>query len=108
MILFITNTIALWLMSYFITHISFDKPMALVLTAVALTIIETFVKPILKFLSFPVTVLTLGLFNLVINAFVLYLAFKFVDGAHIDSNLFSMIFASIVLAILASIIQSIL
>lgn len=108
MILFVTNAIALWLMSYFISHISFDRPMALVLTAVALSILETFVKPILKFLSFPVNVLTLGIFNLVINAFVLYLAFKFVDGAYINSNLFSLIFASIVLAILASIIQSIL
>lgn len=108
MVLFIANSVALWLMSNFISHISFDKPAALILTAVILTLLQKVVQPILQFLSFPITFLTLGLFNLVINAFVLYLAFKFVDGAYIDSHLGSLVIASIVLAIIASIVKSIL
>lgn len=106
--LLIANGVALWLMSNFISHISFDKPSALVLTTIILTILQKTVKPIFDFLSMPITIVTLGLFNLVINAFVLYLAFKFVDGANIDSHLGSLVVASVILAIIASIVQSIL
>lgn len=108
MILFITNAMALWLMSQFISHISFDKPSALILTAAILTLLQKIVKPILTFISFPITFLTLGLFNLVINAFVLYLAFKYVEGANIDSHLSSTVIAGIILSILTSIIEYIL
>lgn len=108
MVLFVADALALWLMSNFISHISFDKPSALVLTAVVLTILQKIVTPVLKFLSFPISFLTLGLFNLVINAFVLYLAFKFVDGANIDSHLGSLVVASVILSIIVSSVQYIL
>ena len=108
MVLFVANALALWLMSNFISHISFDKPSALVLTAVVLTILQKIVTPVLKFLSFPISFLTLGLFNLVINAFVLYLAFKFVDGANIDSHLGSLVVESVILSVIVSSVQYIL
>ena len=91
-----------------ISHISFDRPVALLVTAAVLTILEKFVEPILRFFAFPITVLTLGLFSLVISAFVLYLAFKFVEGAYIDSSLFSLIFASIILSILSTIVLKVM
>src|SRR5699024_3410831 len=106
--LFVVNVISLFLMSKFISHISFDKPSALLITAGALTILEKFVEPILRIFAIPITVLTLGLFSLVISAFVLYLAFKFVDGAYIDSHLFSLIIASIVLSIVSSIVLNVI
>ena len=106
--LFVVNAISLFLMSKFISHIYFDKPAALLVTAGVLTILEKFVEPILRFFAFPITFLTLGLFSLVISAFVLYLAFKFVEGAHIDSHLFSLVFASIVLSIVSSIILKVI
>ena len=107
-ILFIANAISLWLMSQFISNISFDKPSALVITAIVLTLLQELVEPALRFFAFPITLLTLGLFSLVISAFVLYLAFKFVDGASIDSHLFSLIFASIVLSIVSSLVMKLL
>lgn len=106
--LFVVNVISLFLMSKFISHISFDKPSALLITAGALTILEKFVEPILRIFAIPITVLTLGLFSLVISAFVLYLAFKFVDGAYIDSHLFSLIFSSIILSILSTIVMKVI
>lgn len=106
--LFVVNAISLFLMSKFISHISFDKPSALLITAGALTILEKFVEPILRIFAIPITVLTLGLFSLVISAFVLYLAFKFVDGAYIDSHLFSLIFSSIILSILSTIVMKVI
>lgn len=106
--LFVVNAISLFLMSKFISNISFDKPSALLITAGVLTILEKFVEPILRFFAFPITVLTLGIFSLVISAFVLYLAFKYVEGAYIDSHLFSLIFASIILSILSTIVMKII
>lgn len=106
--LFVVNAISLFLMSKFISNISFDKPSALLITAGALTILEKFVEPILRIFAIPITVLTLGLFSLVISAFVLYLAFKFVDGAYIDSHLFSLIFSSIILSILSTIVMKVI
>ena len=106
--LFVVNVISLFLMSKFISHISFDKPSALLITAGALTILEKFVEPILRIFAIPITVLTLGLFSLVISAFVLYLAFKFVEGAYIDSHLFSLIFSSIILSILSTIVMKVI
>lgn len=44
------------------------------LIAIVLALLNTFVKPILSFIAFPVTLLSLGLFQLVINGFVLELA----------------------------------
>lgn len=44
------------------------------LIAIVLSLLNTFVKPILSFIAFPVTLLTLGLFQLIINGFVLELA----------------------------------
>ncbi|WP_296112738.1 phage holin family protein [uncultured Anaerococcus sp.] len=108
LILFIANAISLFLMSKFISHISFEKSSALLITAAVLTLLQKVVEPILRFFAFPVTVLTLGLFSLVISAFVLYLAFKFVEGAYIDSHLFSLVIASIVLSIVSSIVLNVI
>lgn len=108
LILFIANAISLFLMSKFISHISFDKSSALLITAAVLTLLQKVVEPILRFFAFPITFLTLGLFSLVISAFVLYLAFKFVEGAYIDSHLFSLVIASIVLSIVSSIVLNVI
>ena len=62
--LFVVNAISLFLMSKFISNISFDRPSALLITAGVLTILEKFVEPILRIFAIPITVLTLGLFSL--------------------------------------------
>ena len=76
----------------------------MIVTALVLGLLELVIKPILRFLSIPITVLTLGLFSLVINGFVFYLAFSFVDGAYIKSFP-TAIFLSIVMTILFTILE---
>ena len=44
------------------------------LIAIVLALLNTFVKPVLSFIAFPITILSLGLFQLVINGFVLEIA----------------------------------
>lgn len=53
---------------------------ASIIVAVVLGIINIFIKPIVKFITFPITLLTLGLFSLVINAGFIMLAAKVVPG----------------------------
>ena len=66
----------------------------------ALGLINAFVRPILVVLTLPVTVLTLGLFLLILNAAMLNLAGWFVDGFHVD-GVWSSIFGAIVVSIIS-------
>jgi putative membrane protein len=68
------NAVALWCAARFIDGISYSGTWpGLVGLALVFAVVNTFIKPLLKFFSFPVTVVTLGLFLLVINALMLLL-----------------------------------
>jgi putative membrane protein len=55
--------------------------------AFVLILVNTFIKPILIFISLPLVLLTLGLFLLIINAIILYTLPHFVHGFHVHSFL---------------------
>lgn len=77
-----------------------------IIVAVVLALLNTFLKPILVFLTFPITVITLGLFYLVINVIIIYLAARLVDGFSVASFLSALLFSfgiSIVSSILGAI-----
>jgi putative membrane protein len=76
------------------------------LAAIILAVINTIVKPIIVFFTLPITILTLGLFLLVINAITLMLAQWFIDGFTIDT-FFTAFIAGIVMSILNYLIQKI-
>jgi putative membrane protein len=61
-----------------------DNITTAVIVAVVMGLLNTFLKPILQFISFPITLLTLGIFYFVINAAMVYLAAYLVDGFRID------------------------
>jgi len=67
------------------------------LIAAVLTLINIFIKPVIKFFTLPVNLLTFGLFNLVINYGLLYLAAFFIKEYRLDNPLSAFI-ASIVIA----------
>ena len=52
--------------------------------ALMLGLANAFVKPLLMFIAFPITILTLGLFVWVINAAMMMLAAQFVDGFEVE------------------------
>jgi len=72
--------------------------------AVVLAILNTFVKPLIILLTLPVTILTLGLFLFVINALVVLLASRFVDGISVDGFWWALIF-SVILSVVVSILD---
>lgn len=73
-----------------------------IIVAVVLGLLNLFIKPILVILTLPVTVVTLGLFLLVINAVIILLCTNIVGGFAVDSLWTALLF-SVILSILQSI-----
>ena len=78
----VINAIALWLATRLVDGITFDGEIVFLL-AVALIfgVVNSIVKPILMLLTFPFLLVTLGLFLLVLNAFMLWLTGAISDAA---------------------------
>jgi putative membrane protein len=73
------------------------------IVAVVLGLLNAFVKPILILLTLPVTLITFGLFLLVINALIILLCTKIVGGFHVES-FWTAVFFSIILSISQSMV----
>jgi putative membrane protein len=74
------NTLLLWVASELFASVHYDGLGALLVAGLLFGIAHTVIKPILVILTLPVTVLTLGLFLLVINALILLLVAFVVPG----------------------------
>ena len=68
-----------------------------------LGLLNAFVRPLLILLTLPITVLTLGLFLIVINVLIIMLAASFLPGVHIDGFWWALLFG-ILLSILSGIL----
>ena len=101
------TAVAVILIGEFLPGITVANFWTAVIVAVVLAILNLIVKPILVILTLPVTILTLGLFLLVINAIIILLAGAFVDGFGVDGFWIALIF-SLLLSIFQSILFSIL
>lgn len=100
----VANALSFYLLDLIFNNIYFDKASAFVAMAIIFSLVNLTIKPILKVLSFPITLLSLGLFSLVVNAVVLNLAFSLVPTAHIG-NFGTAFWASIVLSFINSAIR---
>ena len=67
-----------------------------ILVAIVLALLNAFLKPILVALTLPVTILTFGLFLLVINILIVYLAAQIVPGFQVDGWLTALLFGLLV------------
>ncbi|MEO6537360.1 MAG: phage holin family protein [Ferruginibacter sp.] len=83
-------------------HIA-DFKVALIF-AVVLALLNAIVKPILILLTLPITIITLGIFLFVINALIILLAARVMDGIKIDGFWWALLF-SIILSIFSSGVQ---
>ena len=77
------------------------------IVALILALLNVTIKPLLIILTIPVTVLTLGLFLLVINVIIIYITDALIDGFRVNGFLPALLF-SFVLAIVSWIFESIL
>lgn len=78
------NAVAILLAAYLVPGIRVDGFGSALLAGLVLALVNAVVRPILVFLTFPITLLTLGLFLLVLNAFCFWLAAAVVDGLRVS------------------------
>jgi putative membrane protein len=75
--------VGLWVAAHLVRGISFDSVRSLAAAALLLGVINAFVRPVLFVLTLPLTIVTLGLFLLVLNATMLLLTAHFLHGFHV-------------------------
>lgn len=96
----LVGAFGLWLASYLIAGISVDGLMTLIIAAVVLGVVNAIVRPIVILLTLPLTILTLGLFLLVINAAMLGLTAYLLSGLRVD-GVVAAVFGSIVISVVS-------
>jgi putative membrane protein len=97
----IINMVAILIISYlFPTMIRVDGFWAALVAAFLLGIVNTILRPILVLLTLPITVLTLGLFLLIINGLMLWLVSALVRGFYV-SGFWGAVFGSILISIVS-------
>jgi putative membrane protein len=93
------SALALWLVSRIVAGMELRGFGDALIATVVIAVVNFFIGPILRFFSFPLTILTLGLFLIVINALLLKLASMLSPGFRIRGFL-SAVIGSILLSIL--------
>jgi putative membrane protein len=100
------GALALWLVAQMIPGIQINSFKTALLATVVIALVDITIGPILRFIAFPITFLTLGLFRLVLNAILLKLASMFTPGFRIDGFLNALL-GSLVLTILEIILRNV-
>lgn len=100
------NALAVFILAHVLEGVRVNGYLGAVIVAIVIAVLNVLVKPLLILLTLPVTIMTLGLFLLAINALIILLADKLVDGFGVSSFLTALLF-SILLSILQSILHSI-
>ena len=97
------TAVAVVVLAYFLPGITVDGYGSAIIVAIVLGLLRIFIKPLLVILTLPITIVTLGLFLFVINAVIILLAGKLVDGFYVDGFWYALLFS-----LLLSFFQSVL
>jgi len=111
----VINAVALWVAAWAIPGITFgggstgQVVKTLVIVALIFGIVNAFIKPILKLLSLPFIILTLGLFVFIVNAFMLqltsWLAGKFDLAFHVEHFFWDAVFGALIITFVSMILS---
>jgi putative membrane protein len=99
------TAILVYFLANFLPGVSVTSLTTAVIVAIVLALLNTFVKPVLIFLTLPATIITLGLFLLVINAIVILMCEYFVSGFEVSSFWTALLF-SLILSLFQSLLYS--
>ena len=97
----VISAVVAFALSYVLSGVHMHSFVTALILAVVLALLNLIVKPILIILTLPITLFTFGLFLFVINALIILLAAKFVDGFRVDGFWWALLF-SLLLSILTS------
>lgn len=95
----VISALAVVLGAFLLPGIKVDGFFTAIIVAIVLAIINVFIKPILKILTIPITIITLGLFLLVINAAMVKLAGILIPGFVVE-GFWSALFMSFILSLI--------
>ncbi len=98
------NSIIILILPFILRGIYVENFITALIVALVLGLLNALLKPILVILTLPITILTLGLFILVLNGLIIIIASKLVPGFNV-SNIWYAILIAIVLSIFNSIIK---
>ena len=102
----VTTSLAVLIVAYVLPGVRVDNALSAVGLALVLALLNIFIKPLLVVLTLPITIVTLGLFLIVVNALIILLADKLVSGFSVDGFWWAVLF-SFILSIVVSILESI-
>jgi putative membrane protein len=97
--------LGLWVASRIVPGVAFSSGESLIWAAILLGIVNAIVRPVLVFFTFPITLLTLGLFLLVINGLMVELVAHFLKGFEVD-GLWPAILTSLVVSLTSWVMSS--
>lgn len=103
----VLSAVAVLVIANFLPGVSVVNFTNAVIVAVVLALLKVTIKPLLIILTLPVTIVTLGLFLLVINALIILLADNLIDGFHVTGFWVALLF-SLILSLFESILYSFL
>ena len=105
---FIINVVAIWVMVQILEPVSVEGGIwSWVIVAIVFGLVNAFIRPIVKLLALPITIVTLGLFTLIINALMLIIT-SWVTGLTISGGILDTILYAILGSIIISIVSMIL
>ena len=91
-------------LAYVLKGVNIDTFWTALVFALVLAVLNVFLKPLLIILTLPVTIITLGLFLFVVNALIVLLASRFVDGISIANFWWGLLF-SLLLSLIVSVLD---
>ncbi len=100
----ILNALALYIVAAIVPGIHIGNFTSALLAVVIIGLLNTLIKPILFLLTLPITILTLGIFSLILNALMLLLAGSVISGFRVDGFVAAFI-GSILLSIVSTVLH---
>jgi putative membrane protein len=100
----VISAVAVWIVAHIVPGIYVTGPMAALIAALVIGLINATLGLLLKILTFPLTILTLGLFWFVINAIMLELAAALVNGFYVR-NFIAALIGAVALSLVSSVLQ---
>ena len=102
----LVTALAAYFASWLLPGVTMDSVITAIIVAVVLALLNAIVKPILVVLTIPITIVTLGLFLLVINIIIVQLADYLIDGFNVDGWLAALLF-SLIVSVVSAVLHAI-
>lgn len=106
-ITWLANSLAILFVAYFLGGVTLRSTTDAFIAGAVLSLVNALVRPILVILTFPFTIVTLGLFYFVVTGFCLWLTVYFLPGFAVH-GIFMTIVASVLISIIAAIVSRVL